>query len=578
MIDPIVQLAFAIHATPAAYAVLLGSGTSRSAGIPTGWEVLTGLIEQVALLEGATVEGDPAAWYASTKGREPDYSELLGSLARTPPERQSLLRGFFEPTEEERERGLKAPTPAHRALARLVARGSVKVILTTNFDRLLERALEDEGIAPTVISTADMAEGAPPLAHTRCVVAKLHGDYLDTRIRNTADELAAYDARINSLLDRILDEYGLIVCGWSGEWDAALRDAIGRCKSHRYATFWATRSSPTPLASDLVNLRRGEVVTIASADDFFVELEEKVASLAESNAPHPATAKLLVATLKRYLPDPTNTIRVHDLIVSERERVFSATSDESFPLDAELTSETYLARVRRLEAVTEPLAQMMAVGCYWGTDAQRPLWRGVLDRLANRPDPTGTLYERWVELRPYPTTLCLYGGGIGALMGGQFETLKELVTVVRMRTALLHGDEPMVFSSIPVRVLHQPTLRPNTRESWPVASDHMFEVTKDALSELEPNEARFTECFDDFEYLLGLVVADLRGIDDWGPYGSFAWRSQRGDGGPSERLRDALAASGDGHPLLRLGLFGGSADRVAALQEGMDQRARAVGW
>ncbi|MBY5533614.1 hypothetical protein HFO58_10605 [Rhizobium leguminosarum] len=115
--------------------------------------------------------------------------------------------------------------------------GFIKVIVTTNFDRLMEVALTDVGTVPTIISTADATRGAAPLVHQRCVVVKIHGDYLDDRIKNTEDELASYDPAMDAYLDRILDEFGLIVCGWSGEWDQALRAAFERCSSRRYATF-----------------------------------------------------------------------------------------------------------------------------------------------------------------------------------------------------------------------------------------------------------------------------------------------------------------------------------------------------
>jgi hypothetical protein len=52
---------------------------------------------------------------------------------RLPAERQQLLRGYFEPTEEEAEQGIKSPTPAHKAIAELVSEGYVRVVLTTNF-------------------------------------------------------------------------------------------------------------------------------------------------------------------------------------------------------------------------------------------------------------------------------------------------------------------------------------------------------------------------------------------------------------------------------------------------------------
>jgi hypothetical protein len=59
MIDPFIQLAFNIHSSPGVFALLLGSGASRSAEIPTGWEVMLDLIRKVAALENADCEPDP---------------------------------------------------------------------------------------------------------------------------------------------------------------------------------------------------------------------------------------------------------------------------------------------------------------------------------------------------------------------------------------------------------------------------------------------------------------------------------------------------------------------------------------
>ncbi len=39
MIDPVHSLAFSIQANPGVYAVLVGSGVSRAAKVPTGWEI-----------------------------------------------------------------------------------------------------------------------------------------------------------------------------------------------------------------------------------------------------------------------------------------------------------------------------------------------------------------------------------------------------------------------------------------------------------------------------------------------------------------------------------------------------------
>ena len=126
-----------------------------------------------------------------------------------------MLQTYFEPTEDERREGGKLPTKAHRGIAELVVRGYVRVIVTTNFARLLEQALTDLGVQPSVISNADAATGAMPLAHSRCTVIEVHGDYLDPRFRNTEEELRSYEPAIDRLLDQVFDEYGLIICGWS---------------------------------------------------------------------------------------------------------------------------------------------------------------------------------------------------------------------------------------------------------------------------------------------------------------------------------------------------------------------------
>lgn len=164
MVDPLHSLAFAVHANPGVYALLLGSGVSRAAKMPTGWEITLELIRQLAKLSGES-PASPEDWYRDKHGAEPDYSALLEELAKTPAERQQLLRPFFEPTREEREQGEKAPTAAHHAVARLAAGGYIKVIITTNFDRLIESALGEAGVTPQVIGSADQAQGATPIIH-----------------------------------------------------------------------------------------------------------------------------------------------------------------------------------------------------------------------------------------------------------------------------------------------------------------------------------------------------------------------------------------------------------------------------
>jgi Tfp pilus assembly protein PilF len=163
----------------------------------------------------------------------------------------------------------------------------VKVFLTTNFDRLIEKALEEEGIVPTVISTPDALEGSLPLAHAGVTVIKLHGDYRDTRIKNTMEELDEYHPAIDALLDRVLDEYAMVICGWSAQWDTALKRAFERCGSHRFTTFWAARRALTKSQQEVLEARKGVYVQVQGADAFFAELASKISALEDGDGMEP---------------------------------------------------------------------------------------------------------------------------------------------------------------------------------------------------------------------------------------------------------------------------------------------------
>lgn len=280
-VDPRIALATSLHASPGVYAVLVGSGLSSAAGIRTGWQVTQDLVRKVALADGVPEDelGDaPDRWWVSQRRSDPRYDTLLEAIAPSMAARQALLRHYFDPTPD--EGGPTLPTQAHRALASFCAAGRVRLVLTTNVDRLLERALEDAGAAPQVIASLADVEGMTPLAHARTTIVKLSGDYTRLDMRNTASELAEYPAEIRALVQRVLDEYGLLVVGWSGEYDTALASEIAGCPTHRYPTFWTTfHSQLNEDARHLIALRKAHVIDTAGADEFFLDLTERVVRL-----------------------------------------------------------------------------------------------------------------------------------------------------------------------------------------------------------------------------------------------------------------------------------------------------------
>ena len=582
MIDPMLSLVLSVHSNKGVYALLIGSGVSRSAGIPTGWEVVEDLIRKLAHVEGEDCGPDPAAWFKDKIRGEPDYAKLLDGLSKSPSVRSQLLRSYFEPNDEERELGLKAPTAAHRAIAEFVSSGYIRVIVTTNFDRLLEMALEEVGVVPTVISTTDAIQGARPLTHTSCTIIKVHGDYLDTRIKNTPKELGKYDRPMNTLLDRVFDEFGLVVCGWSAEWDPALRAAIERCKSHNFTTFWTVRREPEEVTNRLIELRRAEVIRIQNADAFFQELWEKVSSLEDMGKLHPLSVKSAVGTVKRYLSEDRYKIPLNDLVVKETEKLYSELSDENFPLQGiHPTGEEMLKRLRKYESLVETLQAIIITGCHWGERTHEILWVRCLERIAN---PLGGRpgLNIWLSLRYYPALLLLYSGGIASIAREQYSTFSTLLNKVKVRD---NGrQELLIFSIHPILVLDhsEGQLLPGRERQYTPLNNHLYEVLREPLREFLPDDTQYKRYFDRFEYFLALIHADLCEQHEfqvhW-PAGLFySLRRYRPESHIMEQIQLEAASAGEDWPPLRAGFFNGSYERFQQIKEVVDEHIKRHGW
>jgi hypothetical protein len=548
MIDPLVSASFAMFSNKGVYALLLGSGTSQAASVPTGWAIVQDLIKKLAVATGENPPTDAIAWYVRKFGQQPGYSQILNLLGATPEERLNILQGYFLPTEEERAQGLKQPTPAHNAIAELVAAGYIRVILTTNFDPLIETAIHGVGLAPAVLSTPDSIEGALPIQHQACTIFKLNGDYRDLRIRNTVDELAEYDPRVQALLDRILDEYGLIVCGWSGQWDIALIRALQRARSHRFSLFWAVRDPLSEDACNLASLRGATFIEIKNADSFFRSLADKVDALVQFSRPHPLSDAIVVASVKKYLADQRHYIALHDLVQEETERVYSyITRSDLFPITFETNHEELYRRIQAFEAVSGPLPRIMSIGCHYGELYHRQLWNDVMDRLAHFEQVSGN--TALLRLRRYFALLLLYAGGIAAVSAKRYGTLASLFTSVTIREN--SNEEPLILSVFPLAVLDRDTANnafPGQQRFHTPVSDRLTQILRDPLREFLPRNDRYEAVFDEFEYLLGFKYMDVKDEGDWMPIGRFSWHD--GDRRTLNRLvEDARAQQANWQPV-----------------------------
>ena len=588
--NTLINLSFSMHSGPGTFALLLGSGISQGAGIPTGWDIVLDLIRKLAVLEGEHDIDNPEQWFKDKYQEEPKYSFLVDRVAPSQTDRRNLLKKYIEPTGEEREQNLKVPSQSHKAIAQLVKRGIVRLIITTNIDQLLETSLKEIGITPVVIFNDDSLEGAMPYVHSECTIIKLHGDYLGTRIKNTPDELAQYSERMNSYLDRIFDEFGLVICGWSAKWDTALRDALYRRHNRRFSTYWMYPRELNSEASGLIDHLRAIPLQIENADEFFLKLSENINALRTFERPHPLSVPLAIAQVKKFVAEDRYRIQLYDLVQNEMNKFNGELNSDRFKTEGlRITDDNFkiefLKRIQEYEDSTTMAIGIFSTLTYFGNSKVVPLISGNIMRLARRPRNSG----HFVDLQLFPALLVSYTIGIASIETQNYKALAALLLEAKCDDYGRKRSIPKclnVWDVFPQRSYKLVPIENAENRHTPV-SDYLLKALCKPLSHIFPDKQKYEESFNIFEYILGLVCVDLETPDlssarIWGPTGRFGWCYNReykfsGIPTPIDDFFTKGITQGPEWGLLKAGFFNGSVERLTACKTAYDAYLDTVG-
>lgn len=429
-IEKLTTLALSIYSNKGAYALLLGSGISRRAHIPTGWEVESRLIERIAATQGIFNEEDWHQWYINQYGKEANYSDLLEEMVKTPTERVRLMQKFFEPTTEEKDLGWKLPTKAHKAIANMIKEGYVKVVITTNFDRLLENALEEIGVHPQIIKNESDWETATPIIHSKePTIIKVNGDYLDCQFRNTTEELDDYPQILEEHLHGIFADFGLVTCGWSAKWDKGLIDIITGSQQSRYTSFFAEVGTFSEELQNLSASRDDELVKIVGADEMFTSLLEQVQALEKVNVSRTMSHDLFIAKTKKFLSSDNYSIEYADLIESLGQKAYDAIQKHAhYNFTLSVAAFQQYAEIHK-EAVA-PLIEIFILTARWGKKKHIALFNDVLIRLCLRPLENGRIETVQTSyIHALAVDILFSAIGIACIKYKRFAELEDLLSM-----------------------------------------------------------------------------------------------------------------------------------------------------
>lgn len=507
-LDPVHQLAFDVQARPKLFLCLLGSGVSRAAGVPTGWEIAVDLLHKVAEARGKRVEGDPEAWCRSHLSHELDYATLMEAVAPVQTQQSERLRQYFLDRDDvDAGERLKPPTRAHQSLAALIRRGMVRTVVTTNFDRLVENALEDAGVPPrNVLATqADFEEHRPFHACDHFVV-KLHGDWASGEVRNSAADLKQYSVPMDRLLDRLLDEHGLIICGWSATYDVALREALRR-RTSRHPCYWIDPNELSPAAAEL-RAHIGAAHIRAPADEFFEQLEISVKAIDDHRSPENLDAQVVVARAKRLISEKREVELddlAHALARQLAQWVFQA--DElnfSSSTNSGDTQKSAVALLKEMRRRAAPLVSLAVTLARYTHDSAR-ITRAVsvlLQAAEQRCPQDSPLCRMWAL---HPAHILIYAFGVGCAAGSAWSRALDPLRVPSGYGApewrLPIGKKEHIGEFLPGPAVGPPG--PTRRYS-----DRMRADIKSAFDAWMPEPLEFEEAFAAFEYVLHAVSVE----------------------------------------------------------------------
>lgn len=250
---------------PSRWAWFLGAGASAAANVPTGTHMIrefkARLFSDALNLPAREIDTDDPLWVERIQA----HFSANGALPPSgdPDEYAAAFEAAY-PNEADRRIYIDTkvvdarPSYGHRVLAALIATDQARCIVTTNFDPLVEnavavardlsagdaRALTVASIDSAERATRGVAESDWPL------LLKLHGDFKESRLKNTTAELRRQYETLRAALIECAYRFGLIVVGYSGRDDSvmeSLHSALQQPGAFPGGIRWVARDPDAPL-------------------------------------------------------------------------------------------------------------------------------------------------------------------------------------------------------------------------------------------------------------------------------------------------------------------------------------------
>ena len=290
------------------FSLMLGSGASITSHVRTAQDMIDEW--RTHLFNSSGSPDSYQKWLADQTwtNHEDEYSILFETIYDQPPQRRVYIEECVKDAH---------PTWGYVYLTNLLANSFFDVVLTTNFDDLINEAcyLYSEGLRP-IVAAHDSAIQGIRLTSGRPKIIKLHGDFLYDNIKNTIAELETLEVNTKRKLKQFAQEYGLVVLGYSGR-DRSVMDTLELLlrdeDSYRQGVYWCVRrgAAISNRLASLLKRDRVYLVEVEGFDEFMADLHEA----AELTLPKPIAQPFEMARDRaRLFVEIDSSLKSHPVI------------------------------------------------------------------------------------------------------------------------------------------------------------------------------------------------------------------------------------------------------------------------
>jgi hypothetical protein len=212
------------------YALFFGAGASVESGGYTASEIAWAILRKIY---GVKPEGELQKLFETEYGKPVNFENVLESIGTSSIHRREIIREFFKEM---------TPSEGYRYLAMLLKAGYFyPIVLTTNFDHMLEDSLKKEGVAVKVLTAEELTSPPSKPSEGEIVIVKLHGDISKPdSLKFTALETMQLPEATEKLIIQICEQQGIIVVGYRAQ-DIDVRNALQKAKPSAKGLFWVSK-------------------------------------------------------------------------------------------------------------------------------------------------------------------------------------------------------------------------------------------------------------------------------------------------------------------------------------------------